>query len=432
VKAGWRAVFRRSQGWIVIAIVTLIPLVIWLAAADLAVRFGDPAAILKSLANLSALTGTAMFSANMLLAARTRLIERVMGEFDQLYRVHRALGYAVPLVLAAHAFLVAGSKAMHALAEGLALFTPAAGWRIFIGVIALIGLLIALIIPLLRGLSHEAFMVVHRAAGVMFLLGGLHVLVVPVTWTLPLPLIVYLLALMGLGVLAFLYRSLAGRVAVRRYRYEVEAVNPLCASAVELVLAPLDAPLMYQPGQFVFATILADDLPREAHPFSIASAPHEARMRIVVKSLGNYTARLLRLTPGGTALLEGAYGGFSYMAIANKRQVWIAGGIGVTPFLSMARSLGQAPYDIDFYYCTEIADDAFFIEDLYAVSDQNLHLRVIPIRKVSLGHITAGDIAAVSGGKLQQDILMCGPPAMLHNLRTQFIARGVPPERIHF
>lgn len=67
-----RATLKRSQGWLVIIIVTCIPMVIWLGTADLPARFSGSAATLKSLANLAALTGTAMFAANMLLAARTR------------------------------------------------------------------------------------------------------------------------------------------------------------------------------------------------------------------------------------------------------------------------------------------------------------------------------------------------------------------------
>ena len=423
---------KRARGWLVIAVIGLIPMIIWLSTVDFTVRFTGPAAILKSLANLSALTGTAVFSINMILAARTRFIERIMGEFDQMYRIHRTLGYAVPLLLIAHALLVTASKSIQSLAAGLILFTPAAGWNVFIGVLALIGLVIALLIPLLRGLSHEAFLIVHRFAGIMFLLGASHVLLVPVTWTLPVPLIVYLITLMGAGVLAFLYRSLLGYFSVRRYRYRIEQVNPLGNSAVELVLEPLSMALTYHSGQFVFVTIEDTPLPRETHPFSIASAPEDEKVRIVIKALGNYTSSLQKLQPEGTALLEGPYGGFSYTKIANKRQVWIAGGIGITPFLSMARSLGKAAYDIDFYYCTELADDAFYIDELYELSDQNLHLRVIPIRRDSLGLITAEDILGVSGELTQQDILICGPPIMIHSLRSQFMARGVAPNQIHY
>jgi predicted ferric reductase len=155
-------------------------------------------------------------------------------------------------------------------------------------------------------------------------------------------------------------------------------------------------------------------------------------VRLVVKALGDHTARLLDLQPGGIALLEGAYGGCSYLCVANRRQIWIGGGIGVTPFLSMARSLGGAPYDIDFYYCTERAEDAFFLDELFALSDHNPRFRVIPIRRISLGHITVEDMQAASGDLARHDILLCGPSVMIHSLRAQLQARGVPSRQIHF
>jgi predicted ferric reductase len=167
----------------------------------------------------------------------------------------------------------------------------------------------ALLLPRLRSLRHETFLLVHRALGVVFLLGGLHVLLVRVTWTLPPLLIAYLLVLLAAGALAFVYRSVLGRVVVRRHRYHIAQVNRLGASAVELVLAPTGAAMTFLPGQFAFVTIVDERLPRDAHPFSITSAPLDPHVRLVVKALGDHTARLLDLQPGGIALLEGAYGG---------------------------------------------------------------------------------------------------------------------------
>ena len=429
---GWsRYALPRFLGWIVVAGMVLLPAALWLSAGALGTRFSHPAAVLKSLANLSALTGTAIFAVSMILAARIKLVERVMGGFDQMYRIHRLLGYTVPLLLVGHALLVTSSKAVISLAAGLVLFTPAAGWGVFLGVIALTGLITALLLPRLRNLKHETFVLVHRSIGVMFLLSSLHVILVPVTWTLPPLLIAYLLGLVVAGALAFVYRSILGRFMVRRYRYRIEQVNRLGPSAVELVLSPVEVAMTCRPGQFVFATIVDDLLPREAHPFSITSPPYDPQLRLIVKALGDYTARLLDLRAGGVALLEGPYGGFPYTGVGNPCQIWIAGGIGVTPFLGMARSLGSAPYEIDFYYCTERAEDAFFLDELFEMSDRSPRFRVIPIRRASLGHITADDIQAASGELVKQDIFICGPPVMIHNLRQQLVARGVPPSQIH-
>lgn len=412
--------------------VVLVPAALWLGTADLGTRFGSPAAALKSLANLSALTGTAVFAATIVLAARIGAVERLMGGFDRMYRIHRVLGYTVPIVLVAHAVLVASSKATSSVQSGLVLFFPAAGWSVFVGVIALVGVVAILLVPLLRSLRHETFVRVHRLIGVMFLLGIAHVLLVPATWALPPLLVAYLLGLLLAGVVAFAFRSVVGRYAVRRHHYRIEQVNALGPSAVELVLSPLEGAMRWHSGQFAFITILDDQMPREAHPFSITSAPNDPRLRFVVKALGDYTARLLDLRADGVALVEGPYGGFRFDDVASLRQIWIAGGVGVTPFLGMARTLDDPRYDIDLYYCTESADDAFVQDELFGLGNANPRLRVIPIRRASLGHITVEDIGAASGDLVTQDIFICGPRVMVHNLRHQLLQRGVPSAQIHF
>jgi predicted ferric reductase len=111
-----------------------------------------------------------------------------------------------------------------------------------------------------------------------------------------------------------------------------------------------------------------------------------------------------------------------------KRQVWIGGGIGITPFISMARAVSKdGDYDVDLYYCTADAAEAYFHDELAE------HVNVIPVREDEEGFLTADKIAAISGplGDDDTDYLLCGPPPMLHNLRAQLEAAGVPPGRVH-
>jgi len=187
------------------------------------------------------------------------------------------------------------------------------------------------------------------------------------------------------------------------------------------------------PGQFVFVSFDDAHLGRgwEFHPFSITSAPGDPQLRLVVKALGDYTSALRRLEPGGRARVEGPYGALSYTNIGNARQIWIAGGIGVTPFLSIARSLVAADYEVDFYYCTERIPEAYFEPELFEISEGNRRLRVIRIRRDRLGFVTAADVAGASRDLPSKDILICGPPVMIRGLRSQFLKLGVPARQLH-
>jgi predicted ferric reductase len=425
-----RRMLLRSRGWITLAVLGLAPVLFWVPARPLAERFATPASTLHSLANIAALVGTAAFALALVLGSRLGVVERLFAGLDRMYRAHRALGLLAVSLVVLHALLLVLSRAQSSSRSAWSLFTPAAGWRIFVGVVALAGLLTGLTVTLLAHLRHETFVWVQRSLGVVFLLASVHVFVVPGTKASSRPLTIYLGLLTVLALAAYARRSLLGRLLIRRHRYRVAGVYRLAEDAVEIVLAREGDGLRFQPGQFVFVRFA--ELGGEAHPFSITSAPDEAAVRLVVKALGDHTRALMDLPPGGPAELEGPYGTLSHLRLANTRQVWIAGGIGITPFLSMARSLHGSVHEIDLYYCTAGADQAYFLEELFQVADRNPRVRVIPIRKADLGRLSADDIEGATRGLPDKEILICGPPVMIHNLTGQLRARGVPRGRIHY
>jgi predicted ferric reductase len=423
-------ILTRSRGWMTLAVLCLAPVLLWASAHPLAERFATLASVLKSLANIAALVGTAAFAMALVLGSRLRVVERLFVGLDRMYRAHRSLGLIAVSLAALHALLLVLSRAQFSGVSAWTLFTPGAGWRIFVGVVALAGLLVGLALSLFARMRHETFVRVQKSLGIVFLIASVHVFVVSGTKASSRPLTVYLAVLTALALAAFARRSLFGRLLIRRHRYRVEGVNRVAQDAVEIVLAWEGDRLRFQPGQFVFVRFA--ELGGEAHPFSITSAPDEAALRLVVKALGDHTRALMDLPPGGSAELEGPYGTFSHLALTNSRQVWIAGGIGITPFLSMARSLDGTDPEIDLYYCTEASDQAYFLKELFQVADRNPRIRVIPIRKVQLGRLSVDDIEAASRDLPRKDILICGPPVMIRNLTGQLRARGVPRARIHY
>ena len=102
----------RDLGWPLVVALSLGPIVLWLTAIPLRVRFEDPAATLHSLANIAALVGTAGFAVNLLLGARLGFAERLFGGLDRLYGAHRLVGYGSLVLILFHALLLALSKAV--------------------------------------------------------------------------------------------------------------------------------------------------------------------------------------------------------------------------------------------------------------------------------------------------------------------------------
>ena len=258
---------RRAAPFVLAAVV-LFPLVPWLMVGSLEDRFsGD--ATLKSVANLAAFFAVAAWAANLVLASRVRPIERAVGGLEQLYVLHRRVGVIVVVLAVIHAVFLT----LHAGGSALDLYLPSAGWSMFSGVVAIVLLIGFVVASLVGRLSYQTFVLVQRLLGAAFVLGAFHAIAVRGTAASSLALTIYLACLTAAGVASLGYRLIGARLGVGRHRYRVDAVRRLADDAVEIVMEPVARPLEFQAGQFVYATFHQDGIPRESHPFTIASAP---------------------------------------------------------------------------------------------------------------------------------------------------------------
>lgn len=443
------------RGPLVLVVLCAVPLVLWARSASLESRFSGSFAALTSIAVLCAFAGTAAFALNLVLGARLRLAEALFGGLDRMYKAHRVTGQVAFALLLGHVALILASRATISAESALELLGPGAGWTVFAGVLAFGAMTVAILTTLFVRVGHEVFVYVQRSFGFIFLGATYHVFTTEGAADESTTLSAYMAALATLGLAAFAYRSLLGNVLVRRRRYRVTAVNRLDDAVTEIVMEPVRQPLDFVPGQFVFVnfrslalreqfrplevsvqrqvfSIRAGEISNQFHPFSITSAPHERELRITVKAVGDYTRALRRLEQGAEAIVEGPYGSFSHRGLPGREQLWLAGGIGVTPFLSMARSLRYANEPaVDFYYCVERAEEAHFLDEFRAVAARRRDFRVFLVARDEVGFLTAERLARESGELATREILICGPPAMIDSLRSQLTAHGVPRGRIH-
>jgi predicted ferric reductase len=190
----------------------------------------------------------------------------------------------------------------------------------------------------------------------------------------------------------------------------------------------------HRPGQFAFITFE----PQEgAHPFTIASADRSDRtVTFYIKALGNYTHGLAqRLRVGQPVTVEGPYGCFQFdRHNPDSRQIWVAGGIGVTPFLAWLESWQVHPVEApqaDFHYCTRDRASDPFVDRLQALC------AVLPSIRLHVHGARQGEVLTAATLKLGDDrvkkaeVWFCGPRGLADTLKQGLTASGNDRLRFH-
>ncbi len=278
--------------------------------------------------------------------------------------------------------------------------------------------------------GYERWRALHRTTGVFVAFGFAHAVLdgtpfrdAPILrWTF--------LAIGGVGLAFYVYRELLARFFLSLHDYQVARVTPIGSDLTEISLKPLGRPMTFVPGQFAMVYLEGKD-GWHRHPFTIASSPHEDIVRVTVKALGDYTSNLRETVEAGMpAVIGGPHGRFFHHR-GTDRQVWIAGGVGIAPFLSWVRALDHAPIaQVDLFYSADGAHA--FGDELLAAADSHPELRVHLIDTSAVGRLTTAQVLShVDEAPKGLSVFMCGPAPMLRTFQTELARAGVTPRRIH-
>ena len=432
-----------------LVILTLIPLGLWgvftlpdLLATD--PTFWDWRRALTILSGLLALW---WMSAGIVLAARPVWLEKRFGGLDKLYRLHKNLGIGAGVLVFTHWLIEWLPKKMAKLGwvparprgpKGmqdwwLSLAKDVGEWAGYI-------LLALVVIALMKRIPYRYFRLVHKAFGAVFLAGVFHgLMMLPASfWQQPLAWLTAALAAAG-GIPALL--SLSNRIGrTRQYPALIEGIRQHDGQVIEIICRPQAAWPGHRAGQFLFANF--GQTSEGAHPFTIASAwnPQEGTLTLAIKALGDFTAKLPTLAQAGRKLvLEGPYGSFDFAALEGvdrsnepAYQVWIAGGIGITPFLArlgeLARSDKPQAAKTDLFYCTPDQKNGDFpaqLEQLCQAAGVNLHRRLTDRD----GPLCPKEVAACL--EPSSSVWFCGPSAWGEALGKTLTANGLPATAFH-
>jgi len=399
--------------------------------------------LVSELAKNCGLLGIGLLAMQFVLPTRMRPVTRVFG-LDSVMIFHRSMGLFALALLLIHPVLLAVGEANWKL-----LFSLTVPWYIWAGKVTLLLLLIHVLISVFRcamRLSFERWRVAHDVLAVSILgLALLH------SWFAggdlqAWPMRVLWGVLGGAALLAFIWHRLIRprRLAARPYRVaEVRQESPdVWTLRFEL---PTGQTPPHLPGQFHFVTFPnSSAVLAEEHHFTISSSPTEhGFVESTIKASGDFTSNIGGIKPGETASVHGSFGRFSYVLHPDESAfVFVAGGIGITPLMSMLRHMrdtgSQRP--VTLLYGNRTESDIVFRAELAAMqAAQQPPLRVVhvisrPDESCSeeQGHIDAAKLERLLGEDLSgTGFYVCGPAALSKQVAAVLRQRKVPLQRIH-
>jgi predicted ferric reductase len=417
----------------ILVLVALLPLA--LAIPNLA-HSDDPLAVRVGVA--LGLLAFGLMALQILIGSRLRLVSDPIG-LGQLLGLHRRIGILVLTLLLAHPLLVTLGAGKPELLNPLR-----NRWGVRVGEAALALLILHSVLAVFRprfNLDYVVWRRIHRLAFLIYALGFVHGFAVGDDLKhLPMQAL-WVLLLAGAGLLAFHAHFLKPR-ALRQNRYRIVQLIAETHNATTIVLSPESGePLHYLPGQFMFLMPLRPNLPLEEHPFTISSSPtQKGVLSVTIKSVGDFTAHVKDWQCGEHLLAEGPHGNFSCLLHPHaERLVFVAGGVGITPLMSMIRYLRDTrdPRPIRLIYANRTEADIIFRGELERMQDE-IDLRVVHILsrpaadwRGERGRISREFLHRVIEDKGRIACYVCGPPSMMKSATAELRALQIALDRIY-
>ncbi len=230
------------------------------------------------------------------------------------------------------------------------------------------------------------------------------------------------------------------------YKYFIRKIYQPSPEVVVLELADqLGRPVFgYKPGQYVMIAYANErGLLERKHAFSLASSPTETdHIKLGIKIGGKFTQGLLKLEPGSQVVVNGPFGSFVFDETKHRDAVFLAGGIGITPFYSALKYATERNLDnkMALLYSNKTLDGTLFYREIKALEDKNENLRalfsvtdknVLPVgANVVNKRLDGAVINGFVGGHEGKTFFICGPAPFMKAMRSDLLGLGVKPSQI--
>lgn len=385
---------KKYRGLITVITIDLISILVWYTALT-----QEGMSFTGQLAYTVAGLSLTSFALVFFLAARNKWTEKWFGGYDVIYPIHKYLSILALVTVVIHGQLIELSRG----GEG--------GGVGKIGSVAQF-LFIALIVITIIGrkLKYEDWRTIHRFMVVPYAIGLYHTYVSGIVgWTQLSVLNVWIIGGAIIGLASSAYMVLFYRRIGFTHKAKVTGLKHLSDSSLEIQMT-LKKPMNFKVGQYIFFRVKQSGLEQAPHPFSISGGDGKI-LYISIKALGDFTTQVIQqLEIGSNVELNGPYGHL-YFEKGAAKQIWIAGGVGITPFMAYLRDR-TLEFPVDLYYSYRGESEALykkFLED-YQAKNPNFKLHITDTSK------SARWDPATLVSDAQTTIFMCGPSQMMNSM----------------
>ena len=386
-------------------------------------------------------SGLAMMGLQFGLTARFRYVTEPWGE-DVIYHFHRQISQIAVGLVVAHALIMSvRHPQMFALPAAIA-DVPLGAVFAFVSIFALIALVVTAIWRAklkisyeMWHLSHIALAVAAVAAGMAHMVGWAFYLSDPWKRTLWIGLTIFWIALL-------LYVRIIKPLFMLRRPYRIAEVRRELGDTSTLVMLPDGhSGFRFTPGQFGWLNVWGSPFKITGHPFSFSSSAEAAdgRVEMSIRSLGDFTSAMPKVPVGQRVYLDGPYGAFTIGNPADMH-VLIAGGVGITPMMSMIRTLADRgdKRPVVLVYGSKDWESITFRDEL-EVQKARLNLTIVHVLSKppagwtgETGFITAEMFKRhLPPPYADHEYFICGPGPMMDAIETVLGELGVPLSKYH-
>ncbi len=363
------------------------------------------------------------------ISTRHKALDTLFNGIDKSYIYHKYLSITVFIMVFAHNLMIGMAKRSEILAGKTIPRNHFAMYGAFSMYLFLILIIFAI---LAKKLNYERWKTIHKIMILPYAFGLVHYYGSSNYATFSTNAFsIWMNIINCIGLLSLIYSIIFYEKTSFKYHFKISKLEYVANGMMEITGHALESSMEFQSGQFAFLKTLDGNNKFPSHPFTISQAPKRGEIQFTIKGLGDHTKVLLdKIKVGDEFKVSGPHGKFNYKT-GTKNQIWIAGGIGITPFRSFSQSNIDKDYSIDFFYAYNNKEEGAYVEELKSIVN-NDNLRLHLHNSEERGFLSLDEISKYIKTEEPVDVYFCGPKPMRENLKKQFKKSNINVSNFHY